>query len=495
VRLVALSGGLLFFVVLATANSGGYRYGISDQAFYEPAVRRAMDPSLFPRDAPLLAAESHLMGSDKIIGGLARALHVDLPPLFFAIYLVTLLTLGIATICLSRTLGYSWWATAVALGLLALRHRIAKTGANSLEGYMHPRELSFAFGVAAIAALCRRRAGWTVAWLAAAALLHTTTALWFAMLLGVMAASLDPRWRRWVIAAGALAAVAIVVALATRSLASRLVIMDRAWLDVLADKDYLFPTAWPAYAWIANAAYLPVIWLVMRQRTRLGLAGAEARAIFLGVLALGAVFLLSVPFTAAHLALAVQLQVTRVFWFIDFVAAIGLAWWITSSPMKAGALNRVRPVLVTLLVGLAAIGRGVYVMRVESPQRSLVQLNLPDSPWTDATAWLRRQPGSWQVLADPGHAWKYGSSVRVGAERDTVLESVKDSALAMYDRSLALRVADRTAALGAFDRMTTREARALGTMYGADVLLVDVTRPFDLPVLYRNTAFVVYDLR
>jgi hypothetical protein len=85
--------------------------------------------------------------------------------------------------------------------------------------------------------------------------------------------------------------------------------------------------------------------------------------------------------------------------------------------------------------------------------------------------------------------------VRVGAERDTVLESVKDSALAMYDRSLALRVADRTAALGAFDRMTTREARALGTMYGADVLLVDVTRPFDLPVLYRNTAFVVYDLR
>ena len=60
-----------------------------------------------------------------------------------------------------------------------------------------------------------------------------------------------------------------------------------------------------------------------------------ARAIFLGVLALGAVFLLSVPFTAAHLALAVQLQVTRVFWFIDFVAAIGLAWWITSSPMKA----------------------------------------------------------------------------------------------------------------------------------------------------------------
>ena len=32
------------FVVLATANAGGYRYGASDQAFYIPAVMRALEP-------------------------------------------------------------------------------------------------------------------------------------------------------------------------------------------------------------------------------------------------------------------------------------------------------------------------------------------------------------------------------------------------------------------------------------------------------------------
>ena len=39
-------GGVLF-VLLATANGAGYRYGVSDQAFYIPVVARALDPARF----------------------------------------------------------------------------------------------------------------------------------------------------------------------------------------------------------------------------------------------------------------------------------------------------------------------------------------------------------------------------------------------------------------------------------------------------------------
>ena len=35
---------------LATANAAGYRYGVSDQAFYVPAVVRAMNPAAFPHE-------------------------------------------------------------------------------------------------------------------------------------------------------------------------------------------------------------------------------------------------------------------------------------------------------------------------------------------------------------------------------------------------------------------------------------------------------------
>ena len=51
---------LVPFILLATANSAGYRYGASDLAFYGPAVMRQLDPDLFPRDRPVLDAQANL---------------------------------------------------------------------------------------------------------------------------------------------------------------------------------------------------------------------------------------------------------------------------------------------------------------------------------------------------------------------------------------------------------------------------------------------------
>jgi hypothetical protein len=110
--------------------------------------------------------------------------------------------------------------------------------------------------------------------------------------------------------------------------------------------------------------------------------------------------------------------------------------------------------------------------------------------------WLEAQPSSWHVLADPGHAWKYGVSTRLAARKDTVLESTKDSALAMYDRAIAMRVAERTAAIGAYPDMTTDQLRQLDARYSLDAAIVEsafARHPF--PELYRNGQFVIYDLR
>ena len=52
-RMAIAAGGALF-CLLAILNSGGYRYGIGDQAFYLPAVVQHLNPALFPRDRALL---------------------------------------------------------------------------------------------------------------------------------------------------------------------------------------------------------------------------------------------------------------------------------------------------------------------------------------------------------------------------------------------------------------------------------------------------------
>ena len=485
---LGLTLAAIVFGLAATANSGGYRYGVSDQAFYAAAVIKDLHPSFFPRDTPLLDTQARLMWSDEIVAGLARAFGVELPPLYLALYALTLMGLFVAAIAFARAAGLSWWATAALLVLLTFRHRIAKTGANSLEGYMHPRELAFALGVMALASVLAGRYVRATIWTLAAACWHPTTAVWFAIVIGVALVVARPHSRRWVATGAAVVAGVGLWTVLQGPLAGHLVVMDPAWLAVLAEKDYLFPHQWPLYAWVANLAYPIVVALIYRDRRTRGAAVPGEGPLVAGLLALVAVFVVSLPLTMMRLALAVQMQVTRVFWLLDFVTAAYLAWWLVDRLL----LDRrnARLLVIGVLAGLS-LGRGGYLL---SQGRQLIAMTLPRTAWVDAMDWLKGQPSSWYVLADPGHAWKYGVSVRLAAEKDTLLEFGKDSALAMYDRRIAMAVADRLDALRDFDRLTTDDMRALKARYGLDVVIVDARRTLDLPVLYRNQQFVIYTL-
>ena len=107
--------------------------------------------------------------------------------------------------------------------------------------------------------------------------------------------------------------------------------------------------------------------------------------------------------------------------------------------------------------------------------------------------WLSHQPVSAHVLADPGHSWKYGTSVRVSATRDVFLEDVKDSAIAIYSHEVAQRVVERAAVLGDFTALTPERARALATQYDLTYLVTE--ERLDLPAAYENSQFRIYSLQ
>jgi hypothetical protein len=108
-------------------------------------------------------------------------------------------------------------------------------------------------------------------------------------------------------------------------------------------------------------------------------------------------------------------------------------------------------------------------------------------------AWVKQQPGDIHLLADPGHAWRYGTSIRVSAERDVLLEDVKDSAIAIYSREVAVRYLERLRAIGDFNELTADKARQLAGVYGLDYVVTEAD--LDLPVSYRNQQFRIYALR
>src|SRR5262249_13868133 len=147
-------------------------------------------------------------------------------------YLVSLVALFAATIAYGRSLGLSWWAVSALLLLLTLRHRITKTGANTLEGYAHARMLAFALGVAAMACVVRLRFVWALMFLGLAAVLHTTTAFWFALALGIGIAFTHTPWRRAVLIAAVPVLTFVGWVVLRGPLAGHLVIMDPTWLEV-----------------------------------------------------------------------------------------------------------------------------------------------------------------------------------------------------------------------------------------------------------------------
>jgi asparagine N-glycosylation enzyme membrane subunit Stt3 len=200
-------------------------------------------------------------------------------------------------------------------------------------------------------------------------------------------------------------------------------------------------------------------------------------------------FLVSIRFTTLRIALAVQLQPSRALWILDLIATVYLVWLLAEG---AAAVSRSRTAAVAAVLIVASAARGVYVL--EKTSRSILRYEPADTPWQDVMRWAETNtPKNAQWLAHPGHAYLYGTSVRVSARRDVFLEETKDAAIAMYDRGVALRVVERSRAIGDFDALTPETARALAARY--DIKYMVTERALPLPVLYRNAQFSVYELQ
>ena len=482
-----IAGGLVF-IPLATANAAGYRYGVSDQAFYIPVVLHALNPATFPRDAALIDAEGRLMIADEILAWIIRSTGLSLETLFFAAYLISLVLIWAALVLIGTRISRRPWM-ALALGAaFTLRHRISRTSANTFEPYFHPRMLAFGFGLLAVAAVLRRRDWTAVALVAICALIHVTTAMWFAVLIGTALVILDSTFRRLAIVAAVGVAAFATWAVTLGPLRTSLVRMDDHWLQAVAAKDSLFPFDWPIWAWVLNLALLAVLWLAVTWRDRRGVAAPEDRALAWGATVLVSLFLVTLPLVWLRLALPTELQISRIFWLVDLLATA----YAIAAIADASSARRLMPRLVLAAVVLLSLARGVYVMTLEHPERALFATTLPHSPWEDAMAWLSRQSTDVHVLADPGHSWKYGTSVRVSAGRDVFLEEVKDSAIAIYSREVATRVVERSQAIGDFAALTPERARGLADHYGLDYLVAEAR--LALPVAYQNQQFIVYRL-
>ena len=503
----AVVAGFLAFLILATANGAGYRYGVSDGAAYVPAVMLAENPAAFPRDAPLIRTQGQFFVVDEILALIGRVTGASMESRFFAAYLVAIALVWAGVILIGSTLYgrdrgldgstphpersarclTGWWLTIALAAAVTLRHHIPRTSTNSLEPYFHPRLLAFGLGIIAVAAILRHRDAIAVALVALAAICHGTTAFWFAVVIGTSLMIVDRRWRVPGLVGGAATLAMLVWATTAGPLQMAASSMDGLWIDALGGRNFIFASEWPLWAWAANLGLLGALWVAHRVRVRRGTASARDAGLVWGATALVALFLVTLPLVTAHVALAVQFQFSRVFWVVDFLAAL----YVIAATGES--LRRTSMVTLAVVLLTVSVARATYIMWSEHAERRLFQVSLVSSPWMDAMHWIAGQPLNVHVVAAPDHAFKYGVSVRVAACRDVLLEDDKDSAVAMYSRPIAERVVERRKALADFSSLTAAAALELATRFGVDYLVTEAELP--LREVYRNRQLRIYALK
>lgn len=479
------------FLIVATLNAGGYRYGASDQAFYIPAILKQLDPALLPRDTALIGPQARYFFVDEIVAALVRGTGWSIEAWFAIGYLVTVTVFYLGLWRLGHHLFRTPHATWALIAAETLRHRITRTGVNTQEGYFHPRVLVFAVGVWAIAAYLRGRSALALAVVLVAGLLHPTTAAFFVVFLVPAIWVTEPRARRMIGVAVAAGLVAVSWLLLAGPLRGALTPMDAEWRALLEAKDYLFPVQdWGAGAWIANLGTAALAIGTLASRVARGRSRPREEGLLAGAAVLTAGFLVTLPAVTAGSAFFVQLQISRVFWILDLLGVVAVLWLILEREARPASRLLRRGVVAVLVI--AAVARGLFVSLAEPRDRPLVAWSLPQNDWTRIIAWAGTQPLRAHFVADPGHAWRFGTPLRYSG-RDVLLEEVKDTAMAIYSRDSAARVIERQAALASFPTLDAAGARALAERFRLDYLIT--VTPMALPEVHREGAFLVYGLR
>ena len=128
---------------------------------------------------------------------------------------------------------------------------------------------------------------------------------------------------------------------AGRGLPARSQRMDDAWLATLAGKDYLFATDWGVVPWLLNAAY-PV--MIVGDLPGPAPPRADPARASSGWSPAAWPWWprssLTLPLVASHVAVAVQLQVSRVFWMADLLAMLGVVWWLAEARRRTAPAGR-----------------------------------------------------------------------------------------------------------------------------------------------------------
>lgn len=458
-----LDGLKLFAISLAAIAVHGYHPMVEDAAIYVPGIKRALNPSLYPRYAEFFASHASLTQFPRIVAVTVQLTGLSLEWALLGWHWLTIFALLAFALALGRRVfpgstNAPWGAVYLLAGLLTLP--VAGTALYIVDEYLNPRSFSTAAVLLAVLLLAQRR------WLLAALVLVATAAVH--PLMTVFGFAFATCWflaawqqRRAPLALSALAPLGMFPP------------VTGAYREALRAHAYFFLARWEWYEWLGLIApvFLFLCFGAIARRRSLPLLAQLCRACVLYGSLFVLVSLLTIPAVFERFLLLQPMRSLHLLYVLLLIVAGGLL----GEFIMRGKAWRWALLLLPLCGGM------FYAQRELFPATPHLELPgaAPGNPWVEAFLWARDHTPVDAVFAlDPEHMARPGEDqhgFRAIAERSMLADGVKDEgAVTMFPRMAEDWQQQVNAQHGWRDFQPADFAR-LKSQYGVDWVVLELT--------------------
>jgi hypothetical protein len=180
---------LLLALTLLAVLVHGYHLGLEDQAIYLPAIKKNLNPALYPQGAEFFLAQTRATIFGELVAVSVRVTHLPLDIVIFLWQVCAIFLILWACLRLSRKLFRASWAqwSGVVMAAVMLTLPVTGTGLYIVDQYLHPRALAtalllFMLGEVFLPPSGDRKFLRAACWIIPAALLHVQMASYGALL-------------------------------------------------------------------------------------------------------------------------------------------------------------------------------------------------------------------------------------------------------------------------------------------------------------------------
>ena len=471
----------------------GYHPYTDDAAFYVPAIKKALDPGLYPRSAEFFETHARLTLFPSLVAGTVRLTHLPLDVVLLllqaaCLFLFLLSCWKLACVCFEAP--EARWCAVAALAA-ALTVPVAGTAIFIFDSFLNPRCISAFAATFAVAAAVERRYVVSGVWLACAALVHPLMTAYGALFVALLA------WQQGREAAGVSRVAEVSTAAAALLWAVPLGLsLDAptpAYHQAALRHDFHYVVRWEWYEWIGIVAPVCVfLWLerVARRHDMRNVAAlCRALVIFVPAL-LGAALVLDIPARFEALARFQPMRGLYITYVLLFVLLGGM---LGQFVLKRSA--------VRWLALFAPVCAGLFAYQLQAmPASRHCEWTGATSgnDWVDAFTWIRgNTPRDAYFALDPLYLEAAGEDVhsfRAIAERGALADVVKDSGAVSMFPGLADEWWEQVEAQRGWKSFRLDDFQRLKSRYGVDWVVLERTAPRDAAGLacpYQNERALV----